>query len=112
MFKPILRPLSDLTKEIEVNGERFVPIIKIVDPDNDHNDWIKMKVEIYNPFPKMDMHHKYYRVIHNELGDIISINPKNITALSFFMVDKLLEWHFDIFNLIPNNLALDINTLK
>lgn len=23
--KPILRPLSDLTKEIEVNGEKFVP---------------------------------------------------------------------------------------
>jgi len=25
-FKPILRPLSDLTKEIEVNGEKFIPI--------------------------------------------------------------------------------------
>jgi len=25
-YKPILRPLSDLTKEIEVNGETFVPI--------------------------------------------------------------------------------------
>jgi hypothetical protein len=24
--KPLLRPLSDLTKEIEVNGEKFVPI--------------------------------------------------------------------------------------
>lgn len=24
-FKPILRPLSDLTKEIEHNGEKFVP---------------------------------------------------------------------------------------
>ena len=24
-IKPILRPLSDLTKEIEVNGEKFVP---------------------------------------------------------------------------------------
>lgn len=27
--KPILRPLSDLTKEIDVDGERFVPIEKI-----------------------------------------------------------------------------------
>ena len=27
--RPFLRPLSDLTKEIEVNGERFVPIIKL-----------------------------------------------------------------------------------
>lgn len=28
-FKPILRPLSDLTKEIEVNGKKFVPIEEI-----------------------------------------------------------------------------------
>lgn len=28
-FKPILRPLSYLTKEIEVNGEKFVPHIKL-----------------------------------------------------------------------------------
>ena len=27
--KPILRPLSDLTKEIEVGGERFVPVDKL-----------------------------------------------------------------------------------
>ena len=27
-IKPILRPLSDLTKEIEANGEKFVPIQK------------------------------------------------------------------------------------
>jgi len=26
---PILRPLSDLTKEIEVNGEKFVPIVEL-----------------------------------------------------------------------------------
>jgi hypothetical protein len=29
--KPILRPLSDLTKEIEVNGEKFVPIDELND---------------------------------------------------------------------------------
>jgi len=28
-FKPILRPLSDLTKEIEVDGVKFVPIDRI-----------------------------------------------------------------------------------
>jgi hypothetical protein len=28
-FLPILRPLSDLTKEIEVKGEKFVPYDKI-----------------------------------------------------------------------------------
>ena len=29
--KPILRPLSDLTKGIEHNGEKFVPLISIVE---------------------------------------------------------------------------------
>lgn len=28
-LKPILRPLSDLTNEIEHNGERFVPVIEL-----------------------------------------------------------------------------------
>lgn len=28
-IKPILRPLSNLTKEIEVNGEKFIPIDKM-----------------------------------------------------------------------------------
>ncbi len=28
-FKPILRPLSDLTKEIEINGEKFAPNINL-----------------------------------------------------------------------------------
>ena len=29
IYKPILRPLSDLTKEIEVNGKKFVPIVEL-----------------------------------------------------------------------------------
>lgn len=34
--KPILRPLSDLTKEIEVNGEKFVPIEYFLGDDGDN----------------------------------------------------------------------------
>ena len=30
-FKPAFRPLSDLTKEIEVDGEKFVPLHKLMD---------------------------------------------------------------------------------
>ena len=29
-YIPILRPLSDLTKEIEHNGEKFVPLVEII----------------------------------------------------------------------------------
>ena len=31
--KPILRPLSDLTKEIEHNGELFIPLYKLIKED-------------------------------------------------------------------------------
>ena len=45
--KPILRPLSDLTKEITHNGEKFIPIDYFVGDDSDlvynacliHNDF-------------------------------------------------------------------------
>ena len=28
------------------------------------------------------------------------------------VMDKMLEWHFDVFNLIDKGLAIDINTLE
>lgn len=78
-FKPILRPLSDLTKEIEHNGERFVPRSNL------------FKIAEFNS-PKMDY--------------------KNILESPFYLVDQLFQWHFDIFNLIPEGLAVDYNTVK
>jgi hypothetical protein len=78
-FKPILRPLSDLTKEIEVNGEKFVPRKILIS----HFDFY------YSDLNKYDLDKWEYRV-----------------------VDKLLEWHFDIYGLIENGLAININTLN
>lgn len=81
MFKPILRPLSDLTKEIEVNGENFVP--------NYNSDF-----KYFTPY---------------ELSYFIESIPH---GLNYNQMQKLLEWHFDIFGLIDNGLAIDINTIK
>ena len=89
-IKPILRPLSDLTKKIEHNGEKFVPSKKI---ENDFAcEWGSMAEEIL--FPLFDKNHTDIKII-----------PFNIML-------KLFEWHFDVFNLIENNLAIDINTLN
>lgn len=82
--KPILRPLSDLTKEIEFNGEKFVPLEILSQKDN-----------IY-------YHDKYMR-------EIIS-NQQHLKNQLYYY-SKLFDWHFDVFNLIKNNLAIDINTL-
>ncbi|PHR23622.1 MAG: hypothetical protein COA36_16885 [Desulfotalea sp.] len=76
-YKPILRPL-DLTKEIEVNGEKFVPIDYL-----NNNGWLLDEF------------------------DLIRYNQ-----LDYGVVTKLVEWHFDVFGLIPQGLAIDINTLN
>jgi len=75
---PILRPLSDLTKEIEVNGEKFVPI------------------------------KEYYYLRFEE----ISTFKGCCNAMKFIQareLELLYEMHFDIYGLIENNLAIDIN---
>lgn len=77
-IKPILRPLSDLTKEIEVNGEKFVPI------------------EV--------LKHRYDFIYS-------SLNKYNLDKWEFRVIQKLFQWHFDVFGLIPQNLAIDFNTL-
>ncbi len=91
-FTPILRPLSDLTKEIEVGGERFVPIDKI----------------------DYEFGMLYYFASGNK-GLLIKRRNTNIYAYSmdyFLIQQKLFEWHFDVFGLIEQGLAIDINTLS
>ena len=84
--KLILRPLSDLTKEIEHNGEKFVPCY-YWDSENQKDPYCE----------------------HLKLS---AIDYLHVEYLQYFIIEKLLEWHFDVFNLIPNGLAIDINTLN
>lgn len=78
-YLPILHPLSDLTKEIEVNGEKFVPNKKI--------QWLFEEYFDYSEY---------------------ILNGK----LCFNKMEKLFEWHFDVFGLIEKDLAIDINTIE
>jgi hypothetical protein len=94
-IKPILRPLSDLTKEIEVNKHKFIPL------------------EVLN----LNINAKYDRPYINkkQAGFVYGfaahkvINLKNINHNSYWHITRLLEWHFDIFSLLDNNLAININ---
>ena len=79
---PILRPLSDLTKEIEHNGEKFVPSEEI---------W----------------RYGEYIVKSEDIEHLI----EDPLTFDYWAVQKLFEWHFDVFGLIPEGLAIDINTL-
>ena len=88
--KPILRPLSDLTKEIEVNGEKFVPI-----------EWLIKNYTIYR-----------YQFIEDKFYSLNFSKYVLYTEMPYDVVQKLHEWHFDTFGLIDAGLAIDINTLN
>ena len=80
--KPILYPLSDLTKEIECNGEKFVPVEKL-------NELIGCEFGINS--------------------GILWITDKSSIGFSEEFIpfyEKLFEWHFDVFNLIGAGLAI------
>ena len=80
-IKPILKPLSDLTSEIEHNGEKFIPSRVFGFELNRYNqEFLERKI-------------KEERISWKEL-------------------QKLFEWHFDVFGLIEQNLAVDYNKLK
>lgn len=118
-IKPILRPLSDLTKKIEVNGEKFVPLEllgKIYEPKGIFED----EVFGWDCATGGDDYQDYYYVIESDLTYSISCgNPNDSYSYSiesgnlhFNIIQKLLEWHFDIHGLIQAGLAIDINTLN
>jgi hypothetical protein len=90
-ISPILRPLSDLTKEIEVNGEKFVPYDYFFnDPDN---DWFEGNIWMGYLFEG-------------------NIDKLEIGFIPYYIIQKLAEWHIDFQGLIPAGLAIDKTTLK
>lgn len=89
-LKPILRPLSDLTKEMDFAGYKSYPM-----------------QEFYIMYgggtgSKSQFEKDYY--------DNIIYTPYK--SLSYETVEKLFEWHFDVFGLIEKGLAIDVNTVK
>ena len=84
-YKLHLRPLSDLVKESEHNGEKF--------------------------FPSGSFGHKLQgHLIEGELENMAENNYCD-GFLSWFVMEKLIEWRFDVFGLIDKGYAIDINTV-
>lgn len=104
---PLLHPWSDLTKEIEHNGERFVPILKFLNNGNLGYNYINTKnpyfIHACGDFP--DKSHPIGRFNKTIFTD--NILGKN----DYKTINKLIEWHFDINDLIKAGLAIDINTI-
>ena len=98
-LKPILRPLSDLTKEIE-----HISYTKDLEPN------------LTKIIPE-DFFRKHWFLSIREDGHFSTDNGDGTCtgytykSASYDIIILLLEWHFDIYGLIKNGLAIDINTL-
>lgn len=86
-YKPILRPLSDLTKEIASSEHRNYKFIEVLQLHNN--------VKIDSNGVVTDGKDEY-----------------GIHWLAYESMQLLLKWHFDVFGLIEKGLAININNLK
>lgn len=104
--KPILHPLSDLTKPIEHNGKKFVPLKIITESE------CEIIISKYScDSEKIKTISITYKLMGETFTDFI-INRNSVDYTDFKYVQKLIEWKFDIAELIDNGEAIDINTLE
>ena len=91
-FKPILHPLSDL----KVEQDRF-------------GNYIGKMRELSEIYWKDNMNSDLENCVNEErFNEVIIQSP---LLVSYNILLKLFEWHFDVFGLIKNGLAIDINTI-
>lgn len=105
---PILRPLDDLTKEIEFDGKKIIPIMVLFGGENYTQYQYTIDV-IGRPIAG-----KRIDISVVGLGSpCVSFYLKNplSNTLPFHNFEDLFSWHFDLFKLIEKGLAIDINTL-
>lgn len=96
-FKPILRPLSDLTKEIEVDGKKFIPIERMI-------------IQFSSEYKYCDNGMiKTFQSLDDTI--LLFINNKIAPECHYGIARVLFKWHFDVFGLIEKGLAIDINTI-
>ena len=111
-IKPILHPLSDLTKPITHKGETFVPMLRLAQIKvskglfEDKGPTIDFKCKIVEkPFGKLAKCTKL-----DEWVVMISLSEPE--RADFWIIQTLIEWRFDIAGLIEKGEAIDVNTLE
>lgn len=119
--KLILRPLSDLTKEIEVNGEKFVPILLIakmfgfgelekfeLDDDVVEYGWVERYMDDSQPYSFGYFENGEFGTWYDDIDDSHPIQ----THCKMEVIEWLYKHHFDIHDLIGKGLAISYNDLK
>ena len=92
-FKCPVCGMSDLIKPIEHKGEKFVPSYKL---------GVDRGFEFYKP-SNFDLEINFEIPNYSTQIDLFT---------GFLIVQKLIEWHFDLFDGIKNNEAINVNDLE
>lgn len=119
-YKLILRPLSELTRNIKIDRNVFVPIVELA-KISDYDGFVseidtKAKNNIYGVRYIGDYEDRYVFAYHND-GNCFGLHNDNDQEMHIVLkqmecFQKMFEWHFDVFGLIENGLAIDINSIK
>lgn len=95
-IKPILRSLSDLTKEITHDGKTFIPFLELENEFRLAGMLTDLKPYYLNGSLICIFENKHLGQVH---------------GIPFEFWQRMFSWHFDVFSLIPKSLAIDINKL-
>lgn len=111
VIKPILWDLSYITKEIEHEGETFVPLeellkLSVDETDNGEGCYSKddiVETEVRNGFAISGIvnEHSKFTIRYYSKYQIFSLfHPLGTDIhLSYKYREKLIEWHFNVYNL-------------
>lgn len=111
----ILRNLSDLTTEIEHKGERFVPIVRLIEiafkGEEIDTNRVKFSFEDDMYIAKISEVEFGFDTTDNSFVSRFHGFASYIPS-QLLLFQKLIEWHFDLFGGIKNEEAIDVNTLE
>lgn len=100
-FKPLLRPMSDLTRKLTIEGEEKIPIVCLA--------------EIAFPDKTWHLENNYAISFTTGKRDFIFIKGEFISKGYNYNSIQLFQWlfkhKFDVFGLIESGAAIDVNTL-
>lgn len=106
----LLRQLSCLSEEIEVNGQKFIPIVELL--KFKYSNWYKEKEDTRYAKIDFDNTSAWFSVQANFDIKVIFFKDDIFSYPDYWIIQKLAEWHIDFQCLIGKGLAVDINTLS
>lgn len=117
LVKLHLRPLSDLTKPCLQDGKiPIVELAKLSEGENININKVKSKWDLHGvKFIDMDGDECVF-AFHCKISSfglhVCDTEEMQLVHKQLQLFQKLLEWHFDLFDLIEKGEAIDVNTLS